>query len=145
MTENSHAWKAGDRVQFHHMDQVFKVLRFHPADRFVELEELPGLFAAHLFRVAPIPPVEMEPITTMTSNVALAHSSYLPTPQHLVKPCPSCGGSIPSIDPQKLEALKVWYSLFAVLLDESALSETWLLAKLRELREQMRAQYPDAP
>ena len=59
--------------------------------------------------------------------------------------CPTCGGPIPSIDPQKLEALKVWYAVFAALLDEPPYSEAWLVEKLRNLREQIRAQFPDAP
>ena len=140
-------WKVGERVCFAHMpQQSFAVTRVHPKDQMVEIEGMPGLFGAHIFVAAPIeiPPIELEPIKAVTSDVALAHSSFLPAPAHIVKQCQTCGGPIPSLDPQKLEALKVWYAVFAALLDEPA-EDAWLVGKLRKLRAQVREQFPDAP
>jgi hypothetical protein len=49
------------------------------------------------------------------------------------------------ISPRKLEAMKVWYSLFMTLIDARDKSDAWVLEKLRKLRDQIRAEFPDAP
>lgn len=59
--------------------------------------------------------------------------------------CPTCGSVLPVLDPRKVEALKVWYAIFAALLDGPEPSETdaFLVTKMRQLRERIRKEFPD--
>lgn len=51
------------------------------------------------------------------------------------------------LDLRKVEALKVWYAIFAALLDGRKSGETdeWLTGKLRQLHERIKIEMQDVP
>lgn len=50
-----------------------------------------------------------------------------------------------SIDPKKLEVLKIWYALFTVIMDEipnDPVPDSWRIGKLRQLRDRLKREAP---
>jgi len=48
-----------------------------------------------------------------------------------------------SLDPKKIEVLKVWYSIFCTIIDDKELSNDKILDKLFKLRQLLIQQDPD--
>lgn len=95
-------WQVGDCVCFAHSPAVYHVKSVHPDEPSVELEELPGFFASHLFVAAPL---ESIPDPAPGEWIApFPNPAAKPAPEKLPYRTPELTGPFSLADISKLRA-----------------------------------------